>query len=77
MASLFGPFKNSYNFMYRMAHEKPVMFYSVILGVIGPVLTVTVPPIRERFGYVSPPPLPSSYPLPNRPRRPVSGYEDE
>ncbi|KAF9066624.1 hypothetical protein BDP27DRAFT_1227132 [Rhodocollybia butyracea] len=75
MASLFRPFQRSYNFMYRTAHEKPAIFYSVILGTIGPVMVVVIPPIREHFGYVPPPEIPSSYPC--EPRRPISGYEDE
>ncbi|KAJ3913876.1 hypothetical protein F5877DRAFT_51527 [Lentinula edodes] len=77
MASIFRPFQRSYNYLYRTAHEKPVMFYSVVLGVIGPVMTIAIPPLRESFGYVPPPAVPSSYPLPNRPRRPLSGYDDE
>ena len=83
----------------RQAHESPVLFYSVVLGLAGPVLAFGVPPIRERMGYRPPQPIPTTYPstfclhtvltlsffinaslahvVPNRPRRPVQGYEDE
>ena len=46
----------------RQAHENPVIFYSCVIGGIGPVIAFVVPPIRERFGYVPPPPIPNGYP---------------
>jgi len=46
----------------RQAHENPVIFYSVIIGSIGPVLAITVPPIRERYGYRPAEMIPTSYP---------------
>lgn len=46
----------------RNAHENPVIFYSVILGCVGPVLVLTVPPIRERLGYKKAEMVPTSYP---------------
>jgi hypothetical protein len=46
----------------RQAHESPVLFYSVVLGSIGPVLAFGVPPIRERLGYRPPEPIPTTYP---------------
>ena len=39
-----------------------MLFYSVVLGAIGPVLAYTVPPIRERLGYRPPEPIPTTYP---------------
>ncbi|THV07441.1 N19M, NADH-ubiquinone oxidoreductase 9.5 kDa subunit [Dendrothele bispora CBS 962.96] len=78
MASLFRPFQNSWNFMRRMSHEQPVIYWSCILGGIGPLLVVAVPPIRKSvFGYSPAEAPPQSYPLPNRPRRSVQGYDDE
>ncbi|RXW25547.1 hypothetical protein EST38_g316 [Candolleomyces aberdarensis] len=77
MAALFSPFRSSYRYLQRQAHENPVIFYSCVIGGIGPVLALVVPPIREHFGYVPPPTIPNGYPVPNRPRRPVQGYEDE
>ncbi|KAF8307672.1 NADH-ubiquinone oxidoreductase 9.5 kDa subunit [Clavulina sp. PMI_390] len=59
-----------------MSHESPVVFWSLFLGGIGPVMVLTVPPIRKSLGYVPPEHFPTSYPLPKRPRQAVSGYED-
>jgi len=61
----------------RLAHEQPVYFYATALGLLGPVMLIVVPPIRRKMGYVKPEPAPYSYPLPQRPRRPTTGYEDE
>ncbi|KAF9650401.1 NADH-ubiquinone oxidoreductase 9.5 kDa subunit, partial [Thelephora ganbajun] len=59
------------------AHENPVIFYSCVLGVIGPVLAIGVPPFRKSFGWQPAERIPTTYPLPNRPRVPIQGYEDE
>ncbi|TCD71085.1 hypothetical protein EIP91_000177 [Steccherinum ochraceum] len=77
MAALFSPFRSTFRYMQRQAHESPVIFYSCILGVIGPVMVITVPPIRASLGWKPAERVPTTYPLPNRPRRPVQGYEDE
>ncbi|EIN04197.1 NADH-ubiquinone oxidoreductase 9.5 kDa subunit, partial [Punctularia strigosozonata HHB-11173 SS5] len=58
------------------AHEYPVLFYSICLGSLGPIMVLTVPPIRRSLGWTPAPPIPTSYPLPDRPRRPVTGYDD-
>ncbi|EJF60880.1 hypothetical protein BD309DRAFT_306694 [Dichomitus squalens] len=67
----------TYRYLQRQAHEQPVIFYSVIIGLIGPVMVVTVPPIRKSLGWKPAEPIPTSYPVPNRPRRAISGYDDE
>ncbi|KAJ7126976.1 hypothetical protein C8R44DRAFT_780094 [Mycena epipterygia] len=72
-----GPFRATYRMFQRHAHESPAIFFSCVIGLTGPVLLVTVPPIKERLGYKPSESLPLSYPLPNRPRRPVQGYDDE
>ncbi|KAK1217256.1 n19m, NADH-ubiquinone oxidoreductase 9.5 kDa subunit [Marasmius sp. AFHP31] len=77
MASLFSPFRRSYNYMFRLAHEKPAIFYSCVVGAIGPVLVVAVPPLRESFGYRPAEMPPTTYPLPRRARREITGYDDE
>lgn len=46
----------------RQAHESPVIFYSCILGSIGPIMVLTVPPLRERMGYKPAEMIPSTYP---------------
>ncbi|KIY71506.1 hypothetical protein CYLTODRAFT_450682 [Cylindrobasidium torrendii FP15055 ss-10] len=72
-----GAFLRAYRILQREAHERPVIFYSCIIGGIGPVLALTVPPFREKYlGYKRADPLPKTYPLPNRARQPPSGYED-
>ncbi|KAL5476957.1 N19M [Sanghuangporus weigelae] len=78
LASLRTPFKATYRYFQRQAHENPVIFWSCVLGLTSPIFAFTVPPIRKHFfGYVPPPPIPTSYPLPQRARRPIQGYEDE
>ncbi|KAL4248195.1 NADH-ubiquinone oxidoreductase 9.5 kDa subunit [Abortiporus biennis] len=77
MSTLFRPLRSSYRYLQRQAHEQPVIFYSVVLGLIGPVMLVTVPPIRRSFGWKPAEVIPTSYPIPNRPRKAISGYEDE
>ncbi|KAG5729446.1 hypothetical protein E4T56_gene11377, partial [Termitomyces sp. T112] len=74
---LFAPLRSSYRYLQRQAHENTVVFYSCVIGAIGPVMAITIPPIREHFGYRPAEHVPMSYPVPNRPRRPVQGYEDE
>ncbi|KAF9048739.1 hypothetical protein BJ165DRAFT_1343515 [Panaeolus papilionaceus] len=76
MSAVAGPFRRTYRYLQRQAHESPVIFYSIVLGSIGPVMVLTVPPIRERFGWRPAERIPASYPLPNRPRRATTGYED-
>ncbi|ODN96446.1 hypothetical protein L198_04160 [Cryptococcus wingfieldii CBS 7118] len=65
-----------YRYTQRLAHESPVIFWSLLLGFAGPVAVLTVPPIRRSFGYQSPAPIPTSFPTPSRPRHIVKGYED-
>ncbi|BGP21681.1 n19m, NADH-ubiquinone oxidoreductase 9.5 kDa subunit [Rhodotorula toruloides] len=70
-------FRRTYSFLQRSAHEQPAIFYSLALGAVGPILVVTVPPIRKRyFGYKPAERIPQSYPLPSRPRQATEGYED-
>ncbi|KAF4571502.1 putative N19M, NADH-ubiquinone oxidoreductase 9.5 kDa subunit [Pleurotus pulmonarius] len=69
--------RSSYRYLQRQAHESPVIFYSCVIGAIGPVMVVTVPPIRERMGWRPAEVVPTSYPLPRRARTSVQGYEDE
>ncbi|EIE89687.1 hypothetical protein G6F57_005495 [Rhizopus arrhizus] len=61
----------------RFALERPVIFWSCAIGAVGPVMVWTVPSIRRNyFGFKGYEPLPITYPLPNRPRQPTTGYED-
>jgi len=45
-----------------MSHESPTIFWSLVLGAVGPVMVLTVPPIRRSLGYVPPEHFPTSYP---------------
>ncbi|KAF4629584.1 hypothetical protein G7Y89_g8566 [Cudoniella acicularis] len=56
--------------------EKPAIFYSLVIGSLGPVMVVAVPPIRRALGDEKPPEIPFTYPIPPGPRKPISGYED-
>ncbi|KAJ2620466.1 n19m, NADH-ubiquinone oxidoreductase 9.5 kDa subunit [Coemansia spiralis] len=56
--------------------KNPFATWGLALGFGGPLLVLVVPPIRYALGYVPPAPLPESYPLPQRARRPTFGYED-
>ncbi|PPQ85381.1 hypothetical protein CVT25_006412 [Psilocybe cyanescens] len=76
MSAITSPFRNTYRYLQRQAHENPVIFYSVVIGAIGPVMAVVIPPIRENMGYKHAEMIPATYPVPNRPRRPTVGYED-
>ncbi|KAJ9095277.1 hypothetical protein QFC21_005643 [Naganishia friedmannii] len=59
-----------------MAHEQPVIFYSLAIGSVGPLMALVVPPIRKSMGWRPAERVPTTYPVPNRPRKAVVGYED-
>ncbi|ORY87938.1 hypothetical protein BCR37DRAFT_390445 [Protomyces lactucae-debilis] len=58
------------------AHERPNVFYSLLLGGLGPVALLVVPPVRRSLGFTRAEPVPLSYPLPNRKRETLKGFED-
>lgn len=58
------------------AHTKPQFFWSVALGLAGPVLLLLTP-LRRKYIYADHEPIPYVYPLPNRPRdKNLSGFDD-
>ncbi|PGH16768.1 hypothetical protein AJ80_05083 [Polytolypa hystricis UAMH7299] len=59
------------------SHERPAIFYSIILGTMGPVCLVTIPPVRRYFGDTKPAPIPLTYPIPTGPRKIPEGFDDE
>ncbi|KAG8953607.1 hypothetical protein FRC03_011685 [Tulasnella sp. 419] len=71
-----GIFRNTYSTLRHQAHENPTIFWSLLIGFAGPVMAITVPPIRKSFGWKPSEKIPTSYPLPNRPRQLTVGYED-
>ncbi len=44
------------------SHEKPVLFWSFLVGSMGPISVLVVPPIRHRFGDPNRPKVPMTYP---------------
>lgn len=44
------------------SREKPAYFWSCVMGAAGPVMLITVPPIRHRLGDEDAPPIPLTYP---------------
>lgn len=44
------------------ARVKPAIFWSIVVGCVGPVMCVTVPPLRHRFGDGPRKQIPLTYP---------------
>ncbi|TLS22122.1 uncharacterized protein PpBr36_09223 [Pyricularia pennisetigena] len=59
------------------ARERPAYFWSVVIGSMGPVTLLVVPPIRYRLGDVDAPEIPMTYPIPRGPRKKLTGYDDD
>lgn len=66
MASRLTPFphfwRNPIRYSRWAAHEKPAIFYSLIIGASGPLMLLIVPPIKRRMGVKDPEPIPMTYP---------------
>ncbi|KAN0059937.1 n19m, NADH-ubiquinone oxidoreductase 9.5 kDa subunit [Thecaphora frezii] len=76
-SSIFSPFRNTYRYLQHSAHENPVIFFSLLIGSVGPISVLVVPPIRKAYGWKPAERIPTSYPLPQRERTPVTAYDDE
>ncbi|CAJ2504013.1 Uu.00g114070.m01.CDS01 [Anthostomella pinea] len=63
-------------YLHWSAREKPAFFYSVVLGASGPLMLLTVPPTMKRLGYERAKPIPMTYPIPQGPRKTLTGYDD-
>ncbi|KAJ8069049.1 hypothetical protein OCU04_002722 [Sclerotinia nivalis] len=70
-------FSQPFRYIRWAAIEKPAIFFSIVVGSIGPVLVLTVPKIRHRLGDGPRPQIPLTYPIPTGPRKSLSGYDDE
>ncbi|KAG9240260.1 hypothetical protein BJ878DRAFT_430682 [Calycina marina] len=71
-------FKEPGRYVRWAAIEKPAIFWSIILGCMGPAMFVVAPPIRRIFGDDKPiAKIPLTYPIPSGPRKELSGYDDE
>ncbi|KTW26083.1 hypothetical protein T552_02976 [Pneumocystis carinii B80] len=76
MRSITSFWSGSIKYIFRTAEEKPHIFYSLLLGSLGPIIFLFVPPIRKKLGYLPPEPIPRTYPLPKRKREVLEGYDD-
>jgi hypothetical protein len=52
------PFK----YMRWAAVEKPALFYSIVIGAVGPISLLIVPPLRQRMGIERRPLIIKTYP---------------
>ncbi|CAF9908730.1 MAG: hypothetical protein GOMPHAMPRED_006288 [Gomphillus americanus] len=77
MSSAFPKFfQQPFRYMRWAAHEKPAIFYSLVIGSCGPPMILIVPPIRRYFGDGPREPIPLTYPVPTSPRKTLKGFED-
>jgi len=44
------------------SHERPAIFYSMVIGSLGPIITIVAPPLRKRYGDGPRPKIPLTYP---------------
>jgi hypothetical protein len=49
-------------FLRWAAHDRPQYFYPTVIGAMGPVALVVVPPLRSYFGDHAAPRIPMTYP---------------
>ncbi|KAF2138931.1 uncharacterized protein K452DRAFT_290040 [Aplosporella prunicola CBS 121167] len=59
-----------------VSHEKPAVFYSFVVGFMGPAIVVAAPPFRRLIGDDPRPEIPMTYPIPKGPRVIPEGYDD-
>ncbi|MCJ1356831.1 MAG: hypothetical protein MMC33_006827 [Icmadophila ericetorum] len=55
-------FRQPLRYLHWASIEKPAIFYSIVVGSIGPVMVFTVPPIRRYFGDGPKERIPLTYP---------------
>ncbi|KAI9822182.1 MAG: hypothetical protein M1826_000536 [Phylliscum demangeonii] len=68
--------RTPYRYLRWAAHEKPAIYYSIVIGCIGPIMMVVVPPVRHYFGDYQREKIPLTYPIPPGPRVIPEGYDD-
>ncbi|KAH6675046.1 hypothetical protein BGZ60DRAFT_491861 [Tricladium varicosporioides] len=69
-------FSQPFRYLRWASIEKPAIFWSLVIGTMGPVSLVVVPPIRKALGDENAAPIPLTYPIPSGPRKQLSGYDD-
>ncbi|KAK4701449.1 hypothetical protein P7C70_g4783, partial [Phenoliferia sp. Uapishka_3] len=63
MPPFLAPLRRSYTYLQNVAHEQPAIFYSIIVGAVGPVLVLVVPEVRKSFfGWTPIERPPTTYP---------------
>lgn len=67
-------FSQPFRYMRWAAHERPAIFFSIVLGCLGPVSLVSIPPVRRYFGDVNPEKVPMTYPSTSTSTLPVSFF---
>ncbi|KAG4436533.1 hypothetical protein IFR05_007971 [Cadophora sp. M221] len=77
MSALPRFFSQPLRYLRWAAIEKPAIFYSIVIGSMGPVTVLTVPPVRRMLGDGKRPEIPLTYPIPAGPRKKLEGFEDE
>jgi len=55
-------FQTPFRYLKWASIQKPAYFYSIIVGLTGPVLVLTVPPIRRYMGEEQIAKIPMTYP---------------
>ncbi|EMD97356.1 hypothetical protein COCC4DRAFT_32490 [Bipolaris maydis ATCC 48331] len=70
-------FRQPLRYMKWAAYNKPAYFYSIVIGLAGPIMLVTVPPIRRYMGEEPIQRIPLTYPVPKGPRPRPAGFDDE
>ncbi|KAF2729806.1 hypothetical protein EJ04DRAFT_501646 [Polyplosphaeria fusca] len=70
-------FKQPLRYLHWASVNKPAYFYSIIVGLMGPVSLIVVPPARRYLGDERRPKIPMTYPIPKGPRPRPEGFDDE
>jgi len=55
-------FRTPLRYIRWAAHEKPAIFFSVVIGSLGPLMLVMAPPIKRAYGWTPRPTIPMTYP---------------
>ncbi|CAN6610812.1 hypothetical protein TRVA0_004S03158 [Trichomonascus vanleenenianus] len=65
-----------FRFIRYIGYHKPHIAVAVGLGVAAPIIAIIGTPLRQKYLYPDSEPIPTSYPIPNRPREQLTGYDD-
>lgn len=49
-------------YMRWASHEKPAIFFSILIGAAGPLMLIGAPPIQRYFGWQKRIEIPATYP---------------